>query len=156
MKALLFVSFSKLLILDISVEVNCVADSIFNQNRQSVCVYTEDMTIKFLYMIPNGNVIVTCYGRRQFVSVCAEGCQPSTTSGLQLCAEMTEYGVQYHIIYGERLTLQLDGAYECASSCASIHDCQSVKLWHGIIVCPHRQSVQVWYVSTQHAGCQSR
>ena len=74
-------------------------------------------------MIPNGNVIVTCNGGRQFVSVCAGGCQPSTTSGLQSCAEMTKYGLQYYIFSGERLTLQLDGAYESASSCASIHDC---------------------------------
>ena len=86
-------SFSKLLILDISVDVNCVADSIFNQNRQSLCVYTD------------GNAIVTCYGGRQFVSVCAEGYQPSTTSCVQSCAEMTEYGLQYHIVSGEQLTL---------------------------------------------------
>ena len=43
-------------------------------------------------MVTNGVVNVTCYSGRQFLPVCDEGYQLNATSGVQLCAGMTECG----------------------------------------------------------------
>ena len=59
---------------DISAYVNCVA---FNLNS----VHIGDMTITFLYMIPNGIVNVTCYSACLLAMVCM--CVMRATSLMQ-------------------------------------------------------------------------